>query len=173
MESRAEGHGSRSHRIVESLKEPFANPENYRYIRNKYSCWCVLIDRKMKSTVAISLFIIYAGFSVGMTVSTHLCGDNVTSVSLLPFVPKDNACGCDDTAVPDGCCKTEIKSFQLSDEQIGIPHQHISSPYTGDQLWFAVVVAELPSSNSIRTFSPASSPPDSPPLTILHCSLLI
>jgi hypothetical protein len=109
-----------------------------------------------------------------MTVSTHFCGGKVTSVQMLPIIPKESPCGCDDAAAPDDCCKTEIKSLQLNDEQIAVQIDQLSSPQTDVNLWAEPSFEELFSSkNSVRPVLPASSPPDSPPSYILHCTLLI
>ncbi|MGD0038211.1 MAG: hypothetical protein ABSC53_13080 [Bacteroidota bacterium] len=105
--------------------------------------------------------------------ATHFCGGKITSVQILPIVPKENPCGCDDATTPDNCCKTEIRSLQLNDEQIAVHVDQPSSPQTDVNLWADKSIEGLFSSNSIRTILPTSSPPDSPPSYILHCSLLI
>jgi len=115
----------------------------------------------------------YLLVTVGLTVATHFCGGKVASVKMLSFVSNENPCGCDNTAVPDGCCRTEIKSIQLNDEQIAVQVDQQTSPQTDVNLWADVSIEELFSSNSVRTIIPASSPPESPPTYILHCALLI
>jgi len=115
----------------------------------------------------------YLLVTVGLTVATHFCGGMATSVKMLPFVSNENPCGCDDTAVPDDCCKTEIKSVQLSDEQIAVQIDQQNSPQTDSNLWADVSIEELYSSNLVHTIIPASSPPVSTPTHILHCALLI
>ena len=127
----------------------------------------------MKKTVTILFLFMYFVLTVGMTVATHFCGGKITSVQMLPIVPKENSCGCNDATTPDNCCKTEIKSLQLSNEQIAVQVDQQSSPQTGVNLWMDTSIEALFSSNSIRTVFPACSPPDSPPSYILHCTLLI
>jgi hypothetical protein len=127
--------------------------------------------RRKNKIAAIVFFVAYACLSIGMTVTTHLCGDEVASVNLLPFAPSD-ACGCGDTAVPDDCCKTELHAYQVSDEQLAVQQQHFASPQTDDILWLAEHITEIPSS-CVQTVYLSSSPPESPPKTILYCTLLI
>ena len=115
----------------------------------------------------------YFALTIGMTVATHFCGGKKTSVQISLIAAKEISCGCDGAATQDDCCKTEIKSLQLNDEQIAIHVDQPSSPQTDVNLWTDVSIDELFSSNSIQTVLPASSPPDSPPSYILHCSLLI
>ncbi|MGD0589441.1 MAG: hypothetical protein ABSA44_01420 [Bacteroidota bacterium] len=103
----------------------------------------------------------------------HFCGGKITSVQILPFVPKEDPCGCDGTAVPVDCCKTEIKTIQLNDEQIAVHVNQPSSPQTAVTLWAETSIEIALSSHAIREVVPASSPPDSPPLYILHSVFLI
>jgi hypothetical protein len=115
----------------------------------------------------------YLLITVGVTVAIHFCGETITSVQMLPFHQNEKPCGCDDSATPDDCCRTEIKSFQLNDEQIAVQIDQPSSPQTDLNLWAETSCEKSFSSNSKRTVLPASSPPDSPPPYILHCALLI
>jgi hypothetical protein len=127
----------------------------------------------VKKTTTIFFLFLYFALTVGMTVSTHFCGGRITSVQMLPVVPKENPCGCEESTTPDDCCKTEIKSIQLNDEQIVVQVDQPSSPQTDINLWADASIEELLSSNSIQTVLPASSPPNSIPSYILHCTLLI
>ncbi len=108
-----------------------------------------------------------------MTISTHFCGGKITSVQMLPFVPKENPCDCDGTAAPDNCCKTEIKSIQLNDEQLAVHVNQPPSPQTAVSLWAETSTEIVLSSHVVHEVVPASSPPDSPPLYILHSVFLI
>jgi hypothetical protein len=127
----------------------------------------------VKKITVILFLSMYLLVSVGITLSMHFCGDSITSVQLLPFAAHNISCGCDDAATPDDCCKTEIKSIQLNDDQIAVHIDHLSSPQTDFNLWAETSPAAFYSSNSILTVLPASSPPYSPPSYILHCALLI
>jgi hypothetical protein len=127
----------------------------------------------MKKTTTIFFLFIYFILTVGMTVSTHFCGGKITSVQVLPFIPKEDACGCDDATTPGDCCKTEIKTVQLNDEQIAVHVNQPSSPQTAVTLWAETSTEIVLSSHAVREVVPASSPPDSPPLYILHSVFLI
>jgi hypothetical protein len=131
-----------------------------------------MIDR-LKKTTTIFFLLIYCVLTVGMTVSTHFCGGKVTSVQVLPFFHKEDACGCDDTAIPDGCCKTEINTVQLNDEQIAVKAEQPSSYHTDLVIWADASFEMLYASNALITIIPTSSPPESPRPYILHCTLLI
>jgi hypothetical protein len=127
----------------------------------------------VKKTAKILFLSMYLLVSVGITLSLHFCGDSITSVQMIPFATHNNRCGCDDVTTPDDCCKTEIKSIQLNDDQIAVQIDQLTSPQTDVNLWAETPFEESFSSNSIRTVLPASSPPEAPPLYILHCTLLI
>ncbi len=127
----------------------------------------------MKKTTTTLFLFIYFVLTVGMTVATHFCGGKIVSVQVLPIVPKENPCGCDDATTSNSCCKTEIKSLQLNDEQIAVHADQQSSPQTDVNLWADKSIEELFSSISVHIVLPTNSPPDSPPSYILHCSLLI
>jgi hypothetical protein len=127
----------------------------------------------MKKAVSIFFIVFYFILTVGMTISTHFCGGRIASVRMLPFIPKENHCGCDGTAAPDDCCKTEIKTVQLNDEQIAVQVNQPSSPQTAVTLWTETSIEIVLSSHAVREVIPASSPPDSPPLYILHSVFLI
>jgi hypothetical protein len=127
----------------------------------------------MKKTTTIFFLFIYFILTVGMTVSTHFCGGKITSVQVLPFIPKEDTCGCDDTTTTDDCCKTEIKTVHLNDDQITVQSEQPSSPQTDIALWADASFEALYSSNFFHTIVPASSPPESPLSYILHCALLI
>ena len=127
----------------------------------------------MKKTATIIFLSMYFALTIGMTAATHFCGGKITSVQMSFIATKESPCGCDDAATTDDCCKTEIKSLQLNDEQIAVQVDQPSSPQTDVNLWADASIDELFSSNSIQTVLPASSLPDSPPPYILHCALLI
>ena len=131
-----------------------------------------MIARLKKITTILFLFI-YFVLTVGMTVSTHFCGGKITSVQMLPFMHKEDTCGCDDSAIPDGCCKTEIKTVHINGEQIAVQVEQPSSYQTDIALWANVSFEALSSSNIYRMIVPESSPPESPRSYILHCTLLI
>jgi hypothetical protein len=127
----------------------------------------------MKKSVSIFFIAFYFTLTVGVTMAIHFCGGKITSVQMLPFVPKENPCSCDGTAAPDDCCKTEIKTIQLNDEQIAVQVHQPTSPQTAVTLWAETSTEIALSSLAVREIVPASSPPDSPPLYILHSVFLI
>jgi hypothetical protein len=108
-----------------------------------------------------------------MTVTTHFCSGKISSVHALPFLPKENSCGCEDSTIPDDCCKTEIKLLQLSDEQIAVQSEQPFSPQAESTIWADASFEVVYFSNAFRTIIPTSSPPESPRSYILHCTLLI
>jgi hypothetical protein len=115
----------------------------------------------------------YLLVAVGITLSLHFCGDSLTSVRVVPFASKSNNCGCDDSSVPDDCCKTEIKSIQLNDNQLSVVSVQPESPQTDFTVWFDEPATPLYASKTVSQILIAESPPGSTPLYILQRSLLI
>ena len=129
--------------------------------------------KRMKKVTKILFLFIYFVLTVGMTISAHFCGGIITAVQMLPVVPKEKPCCCSDAPGQDDCCKTEIKSLQLNDEQIAVQIDQPSSPQTDLNLRAGGSIEDMFSSNLIHTVLPACSPPGSPPSYILYCKLLI
>ena len=127
----------------------------------------------MKKAVSIFFIIFYITFTIGITVSTHFCGGKITSVQMSINTPKENPCGCKDSATQGDCCKTEVKSIQLKDEQIAVHVDQPSSLQTDVNIWADASNDKTFASNLFHIVLPATSPPDSHPSYILHCTLLI
>ncbi len=70
---------------------------------------------EMKKFLSISLLMIYLTFSAGIVISMHYCGGNLAALKL--FVKA--SCCCDDEKATsnDDCCKDEIKTVKISDDQ--------------------------------------------------------
>jgi hypothetical protein len=115
----------------------------------------------------------YLLVSVGVTLSLHFCGDSITSVQMLPFASKNDRCGCDDVTAPDDCCKTEIKSIQLNDDQLVAITVQPDSPQTDLTVWFDEPAVPVYASKTVSQVLIAESPPGSIPIYILQGSLLI
>ncbi len=54
--------------------------------------------------------------AIGVTLSAHHCGGKITSVSL-KFLAFGHKCPCGKKPMKKGCCKDEIKTFKLENEQ--------------------------------------------------------
>ena len=68
----------------------------------------------MRKILAILLLSLYLLSSIGFTVNAHYCGGDLAAVALF-----DNAsCCCDDQGKADDCCKNEIKTIKISDDQL-------------------------------------------------------
>ena len=70
----------------------------------------------MKRFLSISLLMIYLTFSAGIVISMHYCGGDLASLKLFA---KASCCCDDDEKLPtkDDCCKDEIKTIKISDDQ--------------------------------------------------------
>lgn len=53
--------------------------------------------------------------SIGLTISRHYCGGELSSVSALPF--HKHTCGCGDKAMDKNCCKDELTIIKIEDDQ--------------------------------------------------------
>mgnify|MGYP006902042051 CR=1 FL=1 len=89
----------------------------------------------LKKFISILLLFLYLLASIGFTVKAHYCGNDLASVSLF----KRSSCCCEDNrnSQKDDCCKDEIKSFKIGDDQninepvkTLIPHADISEVMT-------------------------------------------
>ncbi len=108
-----------------------------------------------------------------MTISVHFCGETVTSIQLVPFDTDNDLCGCDESCRLDACCKNEIKSIQIKDEQLYVQQVKISVPPSNENFWAEIPVCKLYSSEIIFQYTPSHSPPGEPSLYILNRALLI
>jgi hypothetical protein len=127
----------------------------------------------MKKSLTIFFTALYIATIVGITISVHFCGEKVTSVQFIQFASREKSCGCEEIDVPDDCCKDEIKTVQINDEQAAIQVDQPVSPQTDLNMWANASSEALYSSNVCQTISPADSPPGSPPLYILNSVFLI
>jgi hypothetical protein len=127
----------------------------------------------VKKSTTIFFLTMYLMLSVGVTLSMHFCGDRITSIQLIPFASTADRCGCNDSTGPDDCCKTEIKSIQLHDDQLSIQTDQSVAHQTEITVWLNEPAAPLYASESIRRVLPTDSPPGSTPSYILQRALLI
>lgn len=69
--------------------------------------------RKILSIILLSLYLVS---SIGVTINAHYCGGNLASLALFEKV----SCCCDEEEAekPIDCCKDEIKTIKISDDQI-------------------------------------------------------
>ena len=69
--------------------------------------------RKILSIILLSLYLVS---SIGVTINAHYCGGNLASLALFEKV----SCCCDEEEAekPTDCCKDEIKTIKISDDQI-------------------------------------------------------
>ena len=70
----------------------------------------------MKKIAIILLMFLYLIPAIGVTVSAHYCGGQLRSVSFNPFDTK-HKCPCGGKKMPKDCCKDDITTFKLEDEQ--------------------------------------------------------
>jgi hypothetical protein len=69
----------------------------------------------MKYFASIVLSLLYLLPSVGLAISKHYCGGEISSVSCLPFHEHD--CGCGEKEMDSDCCKDEFCFIKLEDSQ--------------------------------------------------------
>lgn len=74
---------------------------------------------QLKRFFSISLLSIYLFFSLGLVVSLHYCSGNLASLNLFDKA----SCCCDEEketskSATEDCCKDEIKTVKISDEQL-------------------------------------------------------
>jgi hypothetical protein len=127
----------------------------------------------VKKSLTIFFTALYVITVVGVTVAVHFCGETVTSVQVIQFASGEKSCGCEETDVPDDCCKDEIKTVQINDDQVSVQIDQPSSPQTDMNTWADASSEALYSSHMYQTVLPADSPPGSPPLYILNSVFLI
>jgi len=127
----------------------------------------------MKKLIIILFLSIYLLFSVGMTLLVHFCGEAITSVELIPFNSQSNFCCCDDSQGFNECCKNEIKSIQISDEQLVTKVTQSSVLSLTEDIRAEILLTEFDTSNLIYRLAHTKSPPEESPLYILNHSLLI
>ena len=70
----------------------------------------------MRKFLSILLLSIYMIASIGFTINAHYCEGNLASLGLFENV----SCCCDEaeSGKADDCCKDEIKTIKISDDQI-------------------------------------------------------
>lgn len=127
--------------------------------------------KMLRSILLFSVLGLFMGFTIGIPLHKHYCGDQLFSAGL---VAKD--CCCEDTAEePDDCCKSEIDVFNIDD------HYDISKVNKVKlQLPYFPVVNDFPG-----TYSPVqpnkiiesgeingNKPPGKVPLHLLHHQLI-
>jgi hypothetical protein len=113
----------------------------------------------MRKIVSISLLSLYLLASVGLTLTVHYCGGDLASLTLFD---KINCC-CDEKGKADNCCKNEIKTIKISDDQIKTEQQSklIISNELNPALYGPMhnFVAQFISSHSFKA-TPLSKPPE-------------
>jgi hypothetical protein len=60
----------------------------------------------VKKPLTIFFTALYVITVVGVTVAVHFCGETVTSVQVIQFASREKTCGCEETDVPDDCCRS-------------------------------------------------------------------
>ncbi len=70
----------------------------------------------MRKFLSISCLFLYLISSLGLTLKAHYCGGDLASLS---FFNKENCC-CEENrnGRPDNCCKDEIKTIKILDDQL-------------------------------------------------------
>jgi hypothetical protein len=63
----------------------------------------------------ILLLFLYLLPNIGLSISKHFCGGELSSISAFPF--HDHDCGCGDEAMDNDCCKDEFSFLKLEDSQ--------------------------------------------------------
>jgi len=122
----------------------------------------------MKLLVHISLIIAYILPSIGITISKHYCGGEVSSISFLCIA--DDNCGCGNKKMKADCCKDEITQFKIQDSQFQTDNSHITFQKTGlKRIFVNDFVSKLNDVNeSSNSFFSRRHPPD-----IVVCPIFI
>jgi len=70
----------------------------------------------VKRFLSILLLNLYLLFSGGLVVSLHYCGGSLANAGIFT----EPSCCCDDetTGKPDDCCKDEVKTVKITDDQL-------------------------------------------------------
>ncbi len=76
-----------------------------------------MLKRLLHSVIVLLYFVVATGF----TVNVHYCGDKLENVSLF----SKKSC-CDEDMSESGCCKDEVKSFNIKDKHIGEDQSDLS-----------------------------------------------
>lgn len=125
----------------------------------------------MKLAGHIILLALYCLLTVGMTVSTHFCGNTPVDTGFgAPLTEPDWCCGDDEPM--HGCCTTTITTIVMDDDHVATVHP---APATGLDAVAPATTEEPPALHlSAVAIHPAGSiTGDSPPLTILLQRFLI
>jgi hypothetical protein len=134
------------------------------------SHWRNFYTIAVKTVTSITLITLYSLFTVGITVLVHTCGGYRT-VNVMP-VSLEDPCGCNDADSDEPCCTLDVKTVHLEDDHQATPAVTLVS------LDFTIQDfphnTEIPHGDHVVSPVPVdTSPPFSPPLTILHSTLLI
>ena len=71
----------------------------------------------MRKFLSISLLCLYLLASAGISITAHYCGGNLASLALFE---KTSCCCEDEEEGKDDCCKNEVKTIKISDDQLKI-----------------------------------------------------
>lgn len=79
----------------------------------------------MRKLLSITMLFLYLLASIGFTVKAHYCGGDLASLSLFKKV----SCCCEEVSQKkkDDCCKNEIKTIKIADNQLKTEHEKIIS----------------------------------------------
>jgi hypothetical protein len=130
----------------------------------------------MKKIVLIVTAIIYLFLSVGVRMTTHYCGDKISSVDFF-FSKNKSCCGTDE--LTKKCCKDKVSYLKISDNQKSSPVFSFPSPDFSEALLPAIdysktylfVKQELPVSTVL--FFDSDTPVEKNPIYIVNRSFRV
>ncbi len=130
----------------------------------------------MKKLLLLTILFLYLVPSIGITVSAHFCGSNITWISV-NFKHDDHKCACGSKKMKTDCCKDEVAFIKLDNEQ-----RHSAYDFNTNAPTFIALIPHqtntfygilLTGSNPIQVM--CLPPPDNikNPIFIRNCTFLI
>lgn len=111
-----------------------------------------IVNFIMRFLAICVLSLIYLLPSLGLAISKHYCGGEVSSVSFIPF--HEHTCGCGDEEMDSDCCKDEFCFIKLDDSQQKTQNVQIPSDELGPAIACNFVDASLSNIFSIKNIVP-------------------
>ncbi|MCF8268068.1 MAG: hypothetical protein K9I69_08270 [Ignavibacteriales bacterium] len=127
----------------------------------------------MKKVFRLSFILIYFFATAGITITTHFCGSEISSVSLFRSAGEDGKCGCPENSCCSCCCIDDIKLIKVNDSFIG-EVKFEQKLFSSESVIITENLPDLMVSDKCHFFPPE---PDfslySPDIITLNCTYLI
>jgi hypothetical protein len=127
---------------------------------------------KLRQKSALALCVFYVLSVIGLAVSLHFCGNNLSSISLADSA-KCGSCGAEKkVSVANHCCKTTSLEVKVKDSHQAVGKVSLPENYS-ISLFFGPIISQFIAAVFPRTFSMVAG--KAPPLSarqalyIYHC----